>query len=238
MEFAGLALCALGALWSGCASSGESGTLEAARGALAAALQARHPEVTRLELTPLSAEPRRRPALTSRSGFEIPADVALERRIRIWLITADQDGANRRAPLWWAAKAFAPVMVVRRGLRAGEQVHPGDISVEERDVTESSEPLLRVDPGIGSTRWRATRFIRAGAALRRSDLEPAPEVLRGQEIRVSIVSDVFNIETTGVARDEGRLGDVIAVSKPGTAERYFAQVTGEREASIRRSHEP
>jgi flagella basal body P-ring formation protein FlgA len=124
-------------------------------------------------------------------------------------------------------------MVARRGLRAGEQIHPTDIAMEERDLTESAGLLLTADPGVGGARWRVTRFIRAGAALRRSDLEPAPQVARGQEIRVSVVSDVYTIETTGIAHDEGRVGDVIAVTRPGTSERYFAEVTGEREALIR-----
>ncbi|HLQ00730.1 MAG TPA: flagellar basal body P-ring formation chaperone FlgA [Burkholderiales bacterium] len=230
----GLALCALGALWSGCAASGEPGSPETARSALAGALQARYPEITRFELAPLSGEARRQSAAApSVSGFEIPADVALEKRIRIWAITAGKDGANRRAPWWWAVKAFGPAMVARRGLRAGEQIHPTDIAVEERDLTESPGLLLTADPGVGGARWRVTRFIRAGAALRRSDLEPAPQVARGQEIRVSVVSDVYTIETTGIARDEGRVGDVIAVTRPGTSERYFAEVTGEREALIR-----
>ena len=112
-------------------------------------------------------------------------------------------------------------------------MRPSDLAIEERDVAGSVGSLLTADPGLGEAHWRATRFIRPGGALRRTDLEPSPEVLRGQEIRVNVVSDLFTVETTGIARGEGRVGEVIAVSKPGTAERYFAEVTGQREALIR-----
>src|SRR5258708_11622527 len=182
-QLLGLALCALGALWSGRAASGEPGSPETARSALARALQARYPEITRFELAPLSEEARRRSATApSVPGFEIPADVALEKRIRIWAITAGKDGANRRAPWWLAVKAFGPAMVARRGLRAGEQIHPTDIAWEERDLTESPGLLLTADPGVGDARWRGTRFIRARAPPRRPDLEPAPQIAPGPEI--------------------------------------------------------
>jgi flagella basal body P-ring formation protein FlgA len=229
-----LAVYALAALCSGGALSGGPSSLESARNELAAALQARHPEVTRIELSPVSGEPRRRPgAARIEFDLEIPADVHLEKRVRTIAVTTDGRGATRRLPFWWAVKAFGPVTVARRGLRAGEQVHPSDLAIEERDIAGSAGYLLSADPGLGEARWRVTRFIRPGGVLRRSDLEPSPEVLRGQEIRVSVVSDVFTVETTGIARDEGRVGEVIAVSRPGTAERYFAEVTGQREALIR-----
>ena len=198
-----------------------------AREALAAALQARHPGISRFELTPLSEKH------IAAAAVEVPEELALDKRVRVWAIASDKDGKARRTPSWWAVKAFAPVMVARRALRAGEQVRPGDLSVEERDVAGAGETLLAADPGVESARWRATRFVQAGALLRRADLEPAPQVLRGQQIRVSVVAETFTIETTGIAAGEGRLGDVIAVSKPGTPERYFAEVTGERQVLIR-----
>jgi hypothetical protein len=52
-------------------------------------------------------------------------------------------------------------------------------------------------------------------------------------VRVSLVAELFTIETTGIARDEGRLGAVIAVTRPGVPEPYFAEVTGERAVLIR-----
>jgi flagella basal body P-ring formation protein FlgA len=115
---------------------------------------------------------------------------------------------------WWSLKAYAPVVVARRALRAGEAVRTADIALEERDIAGSGGALLDADPGLAEARWRATRFVQPGAALRRSDLEPAPEVLRGQQVRVSVVSGSFTIETTGVAREEGRLGAVIGVVRP------------------------
>jgi flagella basal body P-ring formation protein FlgA len=216
LRFAALAGCALA---SGAAFPGE-------REALESALRARFPEIRRLELAPLS-----RPAASAE--VEIPADLDLEKRVRVWAITTGKDGKPRRLAQWWALKAFAPVMVARRSLRAGEVVRPADIGAEERDIAGGAGALLAADPGLAQGHWRATRFVQSGAALRRADLETAPEVLRGQQVRVSLVSELFTIETTGVARDEGRLGAVIAVTRPGVPEPYFAEVTGERAVLIR-----
>lgn len=214
--FATLACCAA----SPCALAGEGD-------ALVSALRARFPEVVRFEVTPLS-RPR-----SAAAELELPAELALDKRIQTHVTTTARDGKPRRSIQWWALKAYAPVMVARRALRPGEPVQPADIAIEERDIAGSSGALLDADPGLAASRWRATRFVQPGAALRRADLEPAPEVLRGQQVRVSVVSERFTIETTGVARDEGRLGAVIAVSRPGEPQPYFAEVTGERTVVVR-----
>jgi len=195
--------------------------------ALVSALRARFPEVVRFEVTPLS---RPRGAGTE---VELPDELTLDKRIQTHVVIAARDGTPRRSVQWWSLKAYAPVVVARRALRAGEPVRPADIALEERDIAGSAGALLDADPGLAEARWRATRFVQPGAALRRSDLEPAPEVLRGQQVRVSVVSGSFTIETTGVAREEGRLGAVIGVVRPGEAQPYFAEVTGERAVLVR-----
>jgi flagella basal body P-ring formation protein FlgA len=96
------------------------------------------------------------------------------------MTTTARDGKPRRSVQWWALKAYAPVMVARRALRPGEPVQPADLAAEERDIAGAGGALLDADPGLAASRWRATRFVQPGAALRRSDLELAPEVLRGQ----------------------------------------------------------
>jgi len=195
--------------------------------ALVSALRARFPEVVRFEVTPLS---RPRGAGTE---VELPDELALDKRIQTHVATTAKDGTPRRSVQWWSLKAYAPVVVARRALRAGEPVRPADIALEERDIAGSGGTLLDADPGLAEARWRTTRFVQPGAALRRADLEPAPEVLRGQQVRVSVVSGSFTIETTGVAREEGRLGAVIGVVRPGEAQPYFAEVTGERAVLVR-----
>lgn len=195
--------------------------------ALVSALRGRFPEVRRVEVTSLSH------SVSPAAEIEIPGGIGLEKRVQTWANTTGKDGKPRRVPQWWAVKAFAPVMVARRALRAGEPVRPSDIAAEERDIAGSGGTLLDADPGLADAHWRATRFVQAGAPLRRADLEPAPEVLRGQQVRVNLVSGLFTIETTGIARDEGRLGAVIAVTRPGEPQPYFAEVTGEREVLVR-----
>jgi flagella basal body P-ring formation protein FlgA len=209
-----------------CCMLASPGVFSGEREALASALRARFPEIHRLELAPLS-----RPAVSA--DVEIPPDLELDKRVRVWASTTGKDGKPRRLAQWWAVKAFAPVMVARRALRPGDVVRAADIAAEERDIAGAAGALLVADPGLAEGRWRATRFVQAGAALRRPDLEPAPEVLRGQQVRVSLVAELFTIETTGIARDEGRLGAVIAVTRPGVPEPYFAEVTGERAVLIR-----
>jgi flagella basal body P-ring formation protein FlgA len=195
--------------------------------ALLSALRARFPEVVRFEVTPLS-RPR-----TAGAEVELPAELALDKRIQTHVVTTARDGTPRRSVQWWALKAYAPVVIARRALRPGEPVQAADVALEERDVAGSGGTLLDADPGLAEARWRATRFVQTGAALRRADLELAPAVLRGQQVRVSVVSAGFTIETTGVAREEGRLGAVIGVVRPGEPQPYFAEVTGERAVLVR-----
>ncbi|HJY75121.1 MAG TPA: flagellar basal body P-ring formation chaperone FlgA [Burkholderiales bacterium] len=211
----------------GCLAAASPCVLAGDDDALVNTLRRRFPEVKRIEVTPLSHP------VSPVAELEIPGDIGLEKRVQTWVTTIGRDGKPHRTAQWWSLKAFAPVMVARRALRAGDPVRPADIAAEERDIAGSGGALLDADPGLADARWRATRFVQAGAPLRRADLEPAPEVLRGQQVRVNLVSGLFTIETTGIARDEGRLGAVIAVTRPGEPQPYFAEVTGEREVLVR-----
>src|ERR1051325_8199062 len=126
------------AVASPCAFSGDGD-------ALVNALRSRFPEVARFEVTPLS-----RP-VSPAAELEIPGDIGLEKRVQTWVTTIGRDGRAHRTARWWSLKAFAPVMVARRALRAGDPVHPADIAAEERDIAGSGGAALVADPDQKTT---------------------------------------------------------------------------------------
>lgn len=174
-------------------------------------------------------------ALWQRSDAEataivVPAGQPLGRRASVIVRYRRSDGTERQSVTWWSVGAFRPVAVVRRFIRAREAVSEADVTVEIKDV--AGRPDVIGDAGeIGPNR-RARRFIPAGAALQRSDLDYMPEVSLDQQVNVTITAGLVSIETVAIAAKEGRTGDVIMVTNPASNLRYPARVTGMGAVSV------
>lgn len=188
---------------------------------LAAAVRSRHPELTRVEVNPVGNAARARvtgDALLPR----LPEGLRLTRRVCVWVDVMQGGRRVDSVPLWFALRAYRTTLVALHPLRPKQPVLPGDVVRQEHAVTLSDDALSEVAAVAGN---RVKRYLRAGAVLHARDLEAIPAVLSDQPVAVHMVSGSFDIETTGVAEEEGRLGEMIRVRNPSSGTSYQATVT-------------
>jgi flagella basal body P-ring formation protein FlgA len=229
-KFAGIAglVLALSPAW---ALASQESVLDRAHEVLLAALKERQPGVERFELVPLGPGLAKwRSMDASTAEVSVGHDASSARRAKVAVRYARPDGSRREAPIWWSVRAFEPVLVARRLVRANETVTADDFVLQAVDVA-GIRRTMRAFESDGPVR-KARRFISAGAVLRETDLEPVPEVARDQQVKVRVGAGSVRIETVGIATEQGRLGQIIRVANPASRLRYSARISGEGEVTL------
>jgi flagella basal body P-ring formation protein FlgA len=119
-------------------------------------------------------------------------------------------------------RAELPVVVAARDLRSGRPLARRDIKVELRDVSELPAGWLD-DPSQAVGR-SPRRPVRAGNALAPDSLDEVAPVRRGQRVKIRLTRGRLRIETVGLAREDGAVGDWIRVLNVASRREVIARV--------------
>lgn len=185
-------------------------------------LQARlAPDFARIELTPVGrlddlVHPFGALSITPRL-----CQVALSKRMCVWLDVRIDGRPYRSLPVWVAVQAYNPVWVVKRALEAQQVVNPEDVMQEVREIAGITDALptnRRWDA------WRLRRPVAVGEVLRERDLQRVPAVSRAQDVRVRVAAGAVAVETQGTALADGRIGDRVKIVSPKNQMTYFGRV--------------
>jgi len=195
---------------------------------LVAQLQARYPDVARFDVTSLGHLPRL-PASHGVPMVRIPADIRLRRRMSVWLDFPNAERPARAVPLWFSVRAFKPVLTVVNPLRPKQVLIESDIAVQEMDIAGLQPTASRHDSAFA---WRARRNLVAGHVLREGDLESVPPVLADQAVSVRISEGPVTVSSTGIAAQDGQVGQRVQIRNPVSNERFHAKVTGSQRVEI------
>ena len=131
-----------------------------------------------------------------------------------------------------AAVALPPAVAVSlRSLPRGAVIQPGDVGLQRsRTLGEKeSDVFLSIDELLGS---ETTRAIPAGKVVQHGFVRPPLLVRRGQVVTVHARSSGIRVRTTARARDDGSLGDLVAVESLLDRTAYFVRVCGIREVEV------
>lgn len=155
---------------------------------------------------------------------EAPDDGALRGRVPL-AVTLERDG---RVLARGAAEVIVEVLserlVAARTLERGEIVAAEDL--ERRPLETGERAGAPLDPAalVGK---RTRRRVPQGAAWRADWVERAPLVTRGQPVRLRYESAGLRIDASGVARDEGRAGDLVRVQNPASRRELRGRVAAD-----------
>lgn len=133
---------------------------------------------------------------------------------------------GRRYPVWARVRILAKSrrVVAAEALKAGEVIRPERVRVEEHEgFFGGGDDFASVEEVSGR---RLTRSVRPGAPLRRDMVAEAPEVARGDVVRVEAAAGPARVVLEGRAESDGRRGDVVAVRNLVTGKRFRARVEG------------
>jgi flagella basal body P-ring formation protein FlgA len=189
-------------------------------------LQERHGNATRIDAVSVGvSKPLALPnGNLTVAARQIRADVSAK-RVCVWVDVAVDGVAVTSLPIWFSVSIYEPTLVAARGIARHERLGDIDMKVEERDIAGLSARPLAAQRSADAL--RARHPLAQGQVVLKTDVEPAPSVLRNQEIQVQVHSGGVVIETSGIAMQEGHIGDRVSVRNPGSQKDYVARVISE-----------
>lgn len=146
--------------------------------------------------------------------IEAPSDEPLSGRVPLALALVREGRTLARGEAEVVVQVLARELVATRSLERGEMVAEGDL--ELRPLAPGARLRGRPLAPEAIVGKRTRRRVPRGAAWREEWVEAAPLVSRGQPVRLRYASGALRIEATGVAREEGGVGDLVRVHNPAS----------------------
>ncbi|MEO5340171.1 MAG: flagellar basal body P-ring formation chaperone FlgA [Magnetococcus sp. MYC-9] len=147
-------------------------------------------------------------------------------------VTVFVEGATAaRVQVSVTLKQRIAVPVPARDLKRGEVIGSGDVVLRDLDLAAPLPDRLR-DPQE-ATGKAINRDVREGQPLQAKWLEAPVVVKRGDRIRVTLIRGGLKIETTGVALQNGRIGEHIPLRNTESKTVYDAQIIAPGEGQVR-----
>lgn len=142
-----------------------------------------------------------------------------------------QEGrVEKTLPLRFNIQVYREVVRVKSKLSRGEVVSKDQISVTLEPLDYRNEKAFsKIEDVEGK---EAKREIPAGAVLTPSSLQEETLIERGDLVTMVAKYGGIVVTTTGKARGEGSMGDIIVVENPDSKKRLEAEVIGERMVEV------
>jgi flagella basal body P-ring formation protein FlgA len=142
-------------------------------------------------------------------------------------------GVAHRFAIWARVKARVSrtAVVAAEPLRAGEPVRASQLRVENVESppgAATAGTAQSLEDVVGRI---PRRTFPAGAEVRKALLAEAPEIRRGETVKVEVRQGAARLELEAKAEADGRLGERISVLNPETRRRFLARVEGKGRAS-------
>lgn len=135
------------------------------------------------------------------------------------LITADDKNFNVNGEF----RLFQELPVLSRPLMANQRIDSKDLVLAKKDVTLNQGFVPKVEEIIGRT---LTFPIAAGEPVQYRQLKKESLVEKGQVVQVHYKSDSFLLSATGVAEQNGSIGDNIKIKNMETQKTFSGVISG------------
>ncbi|MBY4675915.1 flagellar basal body P-ring formation chaperone FlgA [Marinobacterium arenosum] len=136
--------------------------------------------------------------------------------------------ASCNAPLW-SLFISANVSASRNGLtaavriRRGERISSKHLRIQSLDMIRHSDSLATPEQAIGKI---ANRTLSAGRIISSGDLQVAAAVSKGDSVIIEAQRNGVVIRATGIAQQQGQVGDQIRVTNSRSGKEVKAEVIG------------
>lgn len=125
--------------------------------------------------------------------------------------------------------ATSEVVVVQQPLRRGVIISESDVDLVALDITKVREPLFNLSDVVG---LRVARSIRAGQIVERKNIEYPPVVAKGDFVRIIAQRGSMVLTASGVARQDGRMNEVIRVQNSSSQKEVRGRVIGPSQVKV------
>lgn len=160
---------------------------------------------------------------------KLSATGRLVKRMPVWVDVLVDGEHFQTVPIWFAVSVQAPALVVKGAMKRYQELSPGDVEETILDIASlNDEPLQKSSlPGK-----RIVHDLEAGAVITAGDVEPMPDVRRGELITVYAHQGAVSLTVKGIALMDGHVSQQITVRNPGNGESYRAVVIGKDQARV------
>ena len=153
----------------------------------------------------------------------IPALAGLLGSRRFTLICRVDGRVVRNLSVSGKLQAVADVVTARHNLRRGQIVSDADVAVTRLDISKLRDPLFSVDDVVGK---RVARALRRGQVVQAKNLDIPPLIKKGNLVKIVASRGALLLTATGIARQDGRMGDVIKVTNASSHKTVLGKITG------------
>jgi flagella basal body P-ring formation protein FlgA len=120
-------------------------------------------------------------------------------------------------------------VVATRAIARGTTIGPTDVALQPAEGGEAPDALRSLDEIVGK---EASQTIAAGKVLERGMVRAPLAVRRGEIVTVYARASGIRVKTIARARDEGSVGDLIAVESLQDRKPYYARVCDVQEVEV------
>lgn len=121
------------------------------------------------------------------------------------------------------------VAVAVRPLSPGEAIGSADVSMEVRRMDRAEDTFGEAEPLVGQI---VRRPLRAGEMVTSQDIRQPKAVRRGDQVSLLARGAGFQVSATGLAKEDGRIGDMIEVQNLQSKQIVRAVVTGDKRVCV------
>lgn len=201
--------------------------VQSAQDQLQQRLRSAYPEVTSWSLVPMLSE-RQLPAATD---GDVRVDAfKLGRRSALQVSWRDGD-RNKRQAVWFDVSGEQEALRLLGDVKRNEPLRGELVHADGRAPWEPACGI--VAPSMSLEGMRARKVLRTGDVLCAEDIEPKPPVSRGERVVVHSSAGLVTVVVSGIAEQDGNIGDRLRVRNPENGELYVASVAAEGEVVVR-----
>jgi flagella basal body P-ring formation protein FlgA len=120
--------------------------------------------------------------------------------------------------------------VAKRALPVGAKIQKEDFAFQKQDVTFSREVAPQEQELLGS---ETAQYIMANQPFWKSSLKRRLALMRGAPVDVVLGDKTWSIHFSGIAQDNGYIGDIAKVLNPGTKKIITGMIIDENTVEVR-----
>lgn len=159
----------------------------------------------------------------------VPGDPAIIGSRRFSLIFRVDGRVQANLALRTELEALAPVAVAAGDLPRGAVLALKDVRLVEKDISALRESYQELEPLIGKGLRRA---VKAGEVLQKGVLATLPVVRRGELVTMTVRSGGLVLTASGMALDNGGLGERIRVRNNSSQKEVSGRITGPAKVDV------
>lgn len=126
-------------------------------------------------------------------------------------------------------EVLAEIAVAQRNLRRGTIISADDVNLTLLDISKIDQPFYALADVVGQ---KVIRSVRAASVLEGKNLDAPPLVQKGAFVKLIARRGRMLLTATGIAMEEGKMGEMIRVRNSASQKEVLARVIGRDQVEV------